>query len=287
MDKKGPGKGTLYIVATPIGNLEDITLRAVRILGEVDLIAAEDTRHTMKLLNACGVRAPMTSLFDFNERAKSASIIRKLEEGHNVAYVSDAGTPGISDPGYVLINAAVRSGIRVVPVPGPSAALAAISVSGLPMDSFAFYAFLPHADGKRRNLLGSLRGERKTMIFYESPRRLVSTLQAMEDVFGGERKIVIARELTKIHEEIIRGSVHDVLVKLEDTEIKGEITIVLAGAEAPESVSEDELRALFDQFRKDPARTTKDIVRMICEETGLPKSQIYPRVLQFKESEIP
>ncbi|MFB3925282.1 MAG: 16S rRNA (cytidine(1402)-2'-O)-methyltransferase [Syntrophales bacterium] len=281
MDQK---KGILYIVATPIGNLEDMTLRAVRILKEVKLIAAEDTRHTRKLLNAYQIKTPMTSLHDWNEAQRSAFIIAELEKGHDVAYVSDAGTPGISDPGYILIHNAVAHSIRVVPVPGVCAAVAALSAAGLPMDSFVFYAFLPHREKKARELLQSLRDEERTMVFYESPRRLLRTLQIVAETMG-DRQVVVARELTKVFEEIMRGSAGELLSILEGKEIKGEITLIIAGrGKSGTSSSEDELRDLFDRLRKNASLSTKDIVNEITGKTGLPRRFVYRRVLEMLKS---
>ena len=273
-------KGILYIVATPIGNLEDITLRAVRIMREVDLIAAEDTRHSRKLLSAHEIRTPLTSLFDQNEREKSGYIISMLCEGKSVAYVSDAGTPGISDPGYVLISKAISAGIRVVPVPGASAAVAALSVSGLPMDSFVFTAFLPHTEGKKKKLFESLLHETRTMIFYDSPRRILSTLHTMKDVFGGGHRIVIARELTKLYEEIIRGTIDEAIHVLNDRDIKGEITVLLAGTEETSAFSEDNISKLYSELRKDASLSTKDIIDKLTAETGMSKKDIYKWVIE-------
>lgn len=278
--KQKKAMGTLYIVATPIGNLEDITFRAVRVLKEVDLIAAEDTRHTRKLLSAFGIQTPLTSLFDRNERGKSGMIVSRLREGQDVAYVSDAGTPGISDPGYVLINAAIDAGVTIVPVPGVSAVVTALCVSGLPMDSFVFYAFLPHAGGKKRNLIESLRSEKRTMIFYDSPKRIMETLEIVKEAMGNERRIVVARELTKIHEEIIRGSVADAIQSLENREIKGEITLLVSGAEEDNVISEDDIRMRYDELHKDRTLTTKDIINIITDETGVSRKEVYKVIIQ-------
>ncbi|MBN2179905.1 MAG: 16S rRNA (cytidine(1402)-2'-O)-methyltransferase [Deltaproteobacteria bacterium] len=274
-------KGILYIVATPIGNLEDITLRALRVLKEVALIAAEDTRRTRKLLNAYGIKTPVTSLYDQNELAKSASIISRLEEGEDIAYVSDAGTPGISDPGYILITRAIEHSIKVMTVPGPVAAIAALSISGLPMDSFAFYAFLPSRLTKRRQFLESLRDETKTMIFYESPRRLASALNDIYTILG-DRKMVLSRELTKLYEETIRGTVSEVLKIIEGTTVKGEITLILSGAQK-KSVSDQKeaIKETLQVLREDPRLTTRDIVDRISEELSLSRKEVYQEVLKL------
>jgi len=276
-------KGTLYIVATPIGNLEDITLRALKILKQVGLIAAEDTRHTRKLLHAYGIDVPLTSLYDQNELKKSALIISKLTAGTDVAYVSDAGTPGISDPGYILINQAIDHSITVVPVPGPSAVVAALSASGMPMDSFVFLGFLPTRQGKKIHLLESLKNESHTMVFYESPRRLVPTLHTMSDIFG-DRTAVIARELTKLYEEIIRGTLSDIIAGLAERDIKGEITIIIAGAQEETDVDPTEaIKTRLAELAADHTLSTRDIVTTIAEETGLPRKLVYKKVLELRK----
>ena len=223
-----PANGVLYVVATPIGNLEDITFRAVRILKEVDLIAAEDTRHTGLLLKHFGIQTAMTSYFEGNELKKREFILSRLREGRAVALVSDAGTPGISDPGFRLVELAVRNGIPVIPIPGPAAAIAALSVSGLPTDAFLFKGFLPHKSKKRKDLFRHLEEARETLIFYESPHRIAETLAEILDVLG-DREIVLTRELTKVFEEILRGKVSEVLQRIEGRQVKGEITLLVSG----------------------------------------------------------
>ena len=223
-----PTKGTLYIVSTPIGNREDITLRALRILKEVDLVAAEDTRHTSLLLRHFGIQTPLTSYFEGNELKKKEFILHKLKQGLRVALVSDAGTPGISDPGFRLIQAAIENQIPVVPIPGPSAVIVALSVSGLPTDAFLFKGFLPHKSKKRRDLLKQLEGVRETLIFYESPHRLSETLDDIFDILG-DREIVLARELTKVYEEVLRGKVSEIRTQIGERKLKGEITLVISG----------------------------------------------------------
>ena len=223
-----PMKGTLYIVSTPIGNLEDITLRAVRILKEVDLIAAEDTRHTGLLLRHFGIQKPLTSYFEGNELKKKEWILSRLNQGDRIALVSDAGTPGISDPGFRLIQVAIENLIPIVPIPGPSAVITALSVSGLPTDAFLFKGFLPHKSKKRKDLLKQLEETKETLIFYESPHRLNETLKDILDILG-DREIVLTRELTKIYEEILRGKVSEIQHQLAEKKIKGEITLVISG----------------------------------------------------------
>ncbi len=221
--------GILYIVATPIGNLEDITLRAIRVLKEVDLIACEDTRHTKKLLNHYGIAASTTSYFEHNKFAKGDFLIRQLEEGRNVALVSDAGTPGISDPGYNLVAAAVEKGIAVVPIPGASAAVSALCASGLPTDRFLFIGFLPQKDGKKRKLLESVAQQPSTLIFYESPFRVTKTLHLMKEAFGGGRRCVLAHELTKVYEGFFRGTIDDVLSRDSELIARGEWILLIEG----------------------------------------------------------
>ena len=220
--------GTLYIVSTPIGNLEDITLRALRILKDVDLIAAEDTRHTGLLLRHFGIQKSLTSYFEGNELKKRDFILSRLKQGDRIALVSDAGTPGISDPGFRLIQMSIDNEIPVVPIPGPSAVITALSVAGLPTDAFLFKGFLPHKSKKRRDLLKQLEGVRETLIFYESPHRLSETLQDIFDILGN-REIVLARELTKIYEEVLRGTAGKILNQIAKKKLKGEITLVIEG----------------------------------------------------------
>lgn len=221
-------KGILFIVSTPIGNREDITLRALRILKEVDLIAAEDTRHTGLLLKHFGIETPLSSYFEGNELRKRDLILSRLKQGDRVALASDAGTPGISDPGFRLIQLAIENQIPVVPIPGPSAVITALSVSGLPTDAFLFKGFLPHKSTKRRGLLEQLEETRETIIFYESPHRILDTLKDISDILG-DREIVLARELTKIYEEVLRGRVSDIQGQITGRKMKGEITLVISG----------------------------------------------------------
>ena len=221
-------KGTLYIVSTPIGNLEDITLRALRILKEVDLIAAEDTRHTGLLLRHFGIQTPLTSYFQGNELKKKEFILSKLRQGHRVALVSDAGTPGISDPGFRLIQTAIGNQIPIVPIPGPSAVIASLSVSGLPTDAFLFKGFFPHKSKKRKDVLNELKEVRETLVFYESPHRILETLKDILEILG-DREMVLTRELTKVYEEILRGKVSEIQTRIGEKKLKGEITLIISG----------------------------------------------------------
>jgi 16S rRNA (cytidine1402-2'-O)-methyltransferase len=221
-------RGTLYLVSTPIGNLEDITLRALRILREVQLIAAEDTRRTGLLLKHFSIQAPLTSYFEGNELKKMDALLSRLEQGEDVALVSDAGTPAISDPGFRLVQNAIRRQIRIVPVPGPSAVIAALSVSGLPTDSFIFIGFLPHKLKKRRDFLEQRESTRETLICYESPHRIAESLKDILEVLG-DREMVLTRELTKTYEEILRGKVSQIIHRIGERRLKGEITLVISG----------------------------------------------------------
>ena len=221
-------KGTLYIVATPIGNLEDITARALRILREVDLIACEDTRHTRKLLTHFDIHTPMTSFFAGNEGTKAGRIVERLKSGTSVALVSDAGTPCISDPGYPLLAAAVEEGIAVVPIPGPSALAAAICAAGLPTDRFTFVGFLPDKPGKRRRALEALADYDHTLVLYVSPWKWERVLGDCLDIFG-DRRACLCRELTKIHEEFVRGTLGEIVEAIQKKPPKGELTLVIAG----------------------------------------------------------
>lgn len=221
-------RGVLYVVSTPIGNFEDMTLRALRVLKEVSLIAAEDTRHTGLLLKHFSIATPLTSYFEGNELKKRDWIVSRMKTGEQIALVSDAGTPGISDPGYRLIERAVEEGIPVIPVPGASAVIAALSVSGLPTDAFLFRGFLPHKSKKRRDLFESLKETRETLVFYESPFRIHETLDDLFDLLG-DRQIVLARELTKTYEEILRGRVSEIRERVAGRRLKGEITLVVSG----------------------------------------------------------
>jgi 16S rRNA (cytidine1402-2'-O)-methyltransferase len=221
-------QGLLYVVSTPIGNMEDITLRALRILGEVDLVAAEDTRNTGLLLKHHQIQKPLTSYFEGNESKKMGVLLSKLKEGQRIALVSDAGTPGVSDPGFRLIRAAIQDGIPVVPVPGPSAVITALSVSGLPTDAFYFKGFLPHKSKKRKDLLQLLEDVKETLIFYESPHRISETLKDILEILG-DREMALTRELTKAYEEIFRGKVSEVQKQIGERKLKGEITLVISG----------------------------------------------------------
>lgn len=265
---------TLYIVPTPIGNLEDMTLRALRVLREVNLIAAEDTRTTRKLLSRYEISTPLTSYHEHNKLAKLDMIFEALAVG-DVALVSDAGTPGISDPGYELIQAALQQGITIVPLPGPSAVIAALVASGLPTDRFTFIGFLPRKDKALHEALAELAGERGTLIAYESPNRLVSTLTAILDVLG-DRMVAVARELTKLYEEIRRGPVSEVLAHYRENPPKGEITLVIAGAVETQDQPWDETRVRAAlQTRIAAGEAHSAAARAVAQESGWKRSDVY------------
>jgi 16S rRNA (cytidine1402-2'-O)-methyltransferase len=220
--------GTLFLVATPIGNLDDITPRALRVLGEADVIAAEDTRHTRRLLDHFGIGTRMVSLFEHNERARSRELVERLEQGEDVAVVTDAGSPGISDPGYPLVRAAVEAGLKVESVPGPSAVIAALQVSGLPTDAFTFIGFLPPKSAARRKRFADLQDRRETLVAFESPHRIDACLADLAEVWG-DRPVALARELTKMHEQVLRGTAAEVRAALAPAQRRGEIVLVLGG----------------------------------------------------------
>ncbi len=230
MDNKN--KGTLYLVSTPIGNLQDITLRALETLQKVDIILAEDTRRARILLATYKIQKPLKSYHDYNKEQQTPEALKLLEMGKDLALITDAGTPGISDPGYYLVKEAIKNGVKVVPIPGATALIAALSASGLATDSFIFCGFISRKHGKRKKMLAELAESPRTIILYESPHRLMATLEDIKEVFGEERQIVVARELTKIYEEFIRGKIGEVIKKLQARpQIKGEFVIIIEGKE--------------------------------------------------------
>ena len=272
--------GTLYIVATPIGNLEDITLRAIRVLKEADLIAAEDTRHTKHLLDRYQIETQLTSYHDHNKEEKAPVLVARLLEGKSVALVSDAGTPGISDPGYFLINLAIDQKIPVVPIPGATAAIAALSISGLPTDSFVFEGFLPAKHMARLKRLKELSGEKRTIIFYEAPHKIIQTIEDMLEAFG-ERRAVITRELTKIHEETIRGTLSELLKRVQEGTIKGEFTIILHGASAEPLKQDIDTAEYLKNLILHRGLSKKEAISIAAEELGLPKKDVYKESLKI------
>jgi 16S rRNA (cytidine1402-2'-O)-methyltransferase len=277
--------GTLHLVATPIGNLEDVTLRSVRVLREADLVLAEDTRRTRKLLDRCAIPARPLSLHAHNEAARVAKALDVLSEGGSVALVSDAGTPLISDPGERLVAAAIAADHRVVPVPGASAVLAALSVAGLPLTPFAFLGFLPRKAGARRALLESYRGRPETLVFFESPQRISSALRDLAETLG-DRPACVARELTKLHEEVVRGSLGE-LAEGFDGGVRGEVTIVVGGASAAEGARD--VADLDDAIRERIAagRSSREIAAELARDAGLSRREVYARVVALREEGSP
>jgi 16S rRNA (cytidine1402-2'-O)-methyltransferase len=274
----GPGP-SLYLVATPIGNLEDITLRALRVLKEVDLIACEDTRQTLKLLNHYGIHTRTVSYHEHNEMTKAAELVVDLESGAKIALVTDAGMPGISDPGFRLITLAIRHHVPVVPIPGASAFLAALVASGLPTDSFRFSGFLPSKSGQRRKLLESIKDSPRTQVFYEAPHRLLETLADVSEVLGEARHVVVAREVTKLHEEFLRGRAGEILQQLKAREeVRGEITVLIAKAEEGVAQSASEAVSIAQRVREIMAEEKSDekaALKKVAKERGIGKSEVY------------
>ncbi|MFQ3618390.1 MAG: 16S rRNA (cytidine(1402)-2'-O)-methyltransferase [Cyanobacteriota bacterium] len=273
----------LYVVATPIGNLEDMTFRAVRVLQEVEAIAAEDTRHTGKLLQHFQITTPQISYHDHNRISRLPELIARLQQGKSIALVSDAGMPGISDPGYELVQACVEAGIPVVPIPGASAVVTALSAAGLPTDRFVFEGFLPAKGKERRDRLDALQSESRTLVFYESPHRLRQTLADFADTFGGDRPIVLARELTKLHEEFWRGTVQGAIAHYETRDPQGEYTVLLAGSTtAPVILSESALKAeLAALLQQGLSRSQAS--RQLAQQTQLPRRKLYQLALTLPD----
>lgn len=279
----------LYLVGTPIGNLEDITLRALRLLKEVDVIACEDTRQTQKLLNHFSITTRTTSYHEHNEVNRSAELVKQMQEGASVALVSDAGMPGISDPGYRLVTLAIRHHLPVVPVPGASAFLAALVASGLPTDAFRFSGFLPAKRGERRAALETVKNSPRPQIFYETPHRIIEALEDVCEIFGESRPVVIAREITKIHEEFLRGRAGEVLATLKSrTAVKGEITLLIGradpegsrvGADAPVRPS---VRQRVEQIMGEEKVDEKAALKKVAKERGVSKSEAYRELQRDK-----
>ena len=280
-------EGILYCVATPIGNLEDITARALRILAEVSKVYAEDTRVTRRMFTHFGIQNTLESLHDHNETSRVAQIQRELAEGMNVALVSDAGTPLISDPGYKLVNALGAAGCKIVPVPGASALIAALSVAGLPTDRFAFEGFLPAKSVSRRKLLTGLEAESRTLVFYESSHRIADLLEDMLAVFGGERQIVVLRELTKLYESIYRGTATEILQHMaaDSDRSRGEFVVVVTGKVCDESadalavLNADKVLAVLLEVLP-----VKQAAAVAARLTGLPKNQLYRQALEQQDA---
>jgi len=257
--------GSLFVIGTPIGNLADITARALECLQNVDLIACEDTRHTIKLLNHFGIRKPLESYHDFNEQAKAGQLLARIREGLAVALVSDAGTPAVSDPGYRLVRLCREHGVNVVAIPGPNAAITALSASGLPSDEFLFVGFLPANRTTRRRKLEDIRPTRATLLFYEAPHRIEETLKDLVEILG-DREACVARELTKVHEEYLFGKISAILEKIT---ARGEFVIVVTGGD----VLQEPVIDLAGLSRK-------DVLKVIAEKTGIPKRQLYELLIK-------
>ncbi len=275
--------GTLYIVSTPIGNLEDITLRAIRVLKEVDVVAAEDTRHSRHLLDRYQIETRLTSYHDHNKEEKAPVLVEQMLEGKSVALVSDAGTPGISDPGYVLINLAINREIPIVPIPGATAAIAALSVSGMPTDRFIFEGFLPAKHLARQKRLQELAREERTIVFYEAPHKVIRAIEDMLLVFG-DRRVVITRELTKMHEETIRGTLSEGLKRLHEGTIKGEFTIIVHGAMKDPKMQDIDTAAYLKNLILHRGLSRKEAITTAAEDLGIPKKDVYKESLKMKNT---
>jgi len=284
---KNKDGGILYICGTPIGNLEDVTLRVLKILKEVKLIAAEDTRHTKKLLNHYQINTKVTSYYEYNKFKKATYLLEILKNGQDIALVSDAGMPGISDPGYVLVNLALKNNIKIIPVPGVSALITALVVSGLPADKFVFEGFLPRKIKERKRYFKNIENEERTVIFYETPHRLKRALKDMLEVWG-DRKIVIARELTKKYEEIIRGKLSRVLSEINAKDIKGEITLVVQGGirkKENDTLDFLKIECIMEEYLKklkNQGYSNKDIIKIAQEKLNIPKNLLYKKLLKMK-----
>lgn len=275
----------LFVVGTPIGNLEDITFRALRTLKEVDLIACEDTRRTQKLLNHYQIKTPTISYHEHNEMTRAPELVIQIEEGTQVALVSDAGMPGISDPGYRLVHLAIRHNIPVVPVPGAAAFVAALAAAGLPVDKFRFLGFLPSKKLARRKALEELKGAAKTLVFYEAPHRVVEMLKEVREILG-DRPVVVAREVTKVHEEFLRGSASEVLDRLVKKPVKGEITVLVGSASEAEAggVRGELLREELARVMREQALDERAALKVVARRRGVSKSEAY-RQLQMEKSQ--
>ena len=275
-------KGTLYLVATPIGNLEDITFRALRTLKEVDVILAEDTRKTLKLLNHFEIKKPLISFYRHNEGVKIEQVLNMLEEGKNLALVSDAGTPAISDPGEDLVRALIENEINIVPVPGAVAAIQALICSGFDTTRFAFEGFLSINKRCRKERLEELKNEERTMLFYEAPHKLTRTLEALKETFGADRRIVLGREITKIHEEMMRMTVQEAIDYYSENDVKGEFVIVVEGT--PKVVEEvtETVEELMERYLEE-GMDKKEAMKLVAKEKRISKSEVYKACLSKKD----
>lgn len=275
--------GTLYVVATPIGNLEDMTYRAVRILQEVDLIAAEDTRHSRKLIDHYAIKTKLISYHEHNEEQRSSQLLERLQAGESLALISDAGTPCIADPGYRLVSRCRQVGVPVAAVPGPSALVAALSISGLPTDAFRFVGFLPAKSHGRRQVLEQFNEEQQTVAFYEGPHRLLACLQDIVEVCGGDRQLSVARELTKRHEELFSGTAAEAVAFYAEGKVRGELVLLLAPAppRKPQGTVMEELARLHAETDL----SWKQIVKRVAKDFGLPGSDVYKESLELRNTD--
>lgn len=270
-------KGVLYVTATPIGNLDDITLRALDVLKKADAIACEDTRRSLKLLNNYGIKKPLISYWSGREKVRAEEVVGRLMAGASVALISDAGTPGISDPGSVLVKRAVEEGIEVVPVPGPSAVTAALSTAGLPQGEFTFIGFLPPKKSERQKKLRKLALEPRTLVFYEAPHRILETLRDMAGAFGPGRRAAVTKELTKMHEQTFRGGLREILDILEQTPVAGEFVIVSEGKTRGQAGYDDAVLEVLELMKRGLKR--KEAVASVASEYGISKRELYERSL--------
>lgn len=275
--------GTLYVVATPIGNLEDLTFRALRILQEVDLVAAEDTRHSRKLFNHYGVKTPLTSYHEHNEASKGEYLVSELMDGKSVALITDAGTPAISDPGFLLVQRCRSMQIPVASVPGPSAVTAALSIAGLPTDRFVFEGFLPTRKKAVLDKIVTFQDESRTVVCYESPRRLLKTLEALREIYGDGRQVAIVRELTKLHEEVYSGFLPDVIAYFDRNGVKGEVVLLIAPQ--AETIPDETVLEMLTRLKDESDLPMRQIVKQVAKHFGLPGSDVYKEGLKLKESE--
>ncbi|MGA8181670.1 MAG: 16S rRNA (cytidine(1402)-2'-O)-methyltransferase [Desulfobacterales bacterium] len=280
--KNASDAGTLYVVATPIGNMDDITVRALNVFGRVDLVAAEDTRHTGRLLKHHQIRCRLMSYHEHNEKERTPLLVERIKSGSSIALVSDAGTPTVSDPGYILLQKALENNIKVVPIPGPSALLAALSISGLPTDSFIFIGFCAKKKARRLKQLQELAHETRTLIFYESPGRILAFMNEIKAVMG-DRYGVLCREMTKLHEESLRGRLSEVIETLSNRPaVKGECTLLVKGSEDNMSVSRDIVRDELIEVLEKKEKKLSQVSRIIAQKYGLSKNEVYEAALKLK-----
>ena len=283
-DFPGPPSGTLYVVATPIGNFEDITLRALKVLATVDWIAAEDTRVTQKLLRHHGLRCRLISYHEYNEDERAPELLGRLADGESGALVSSAGTPAVSDPGYRLLQRAADSGVTVVPIPGACAAVAGLSVSGLPSDAFTFVGFAPRKKGRRRELLDDFAAAPQTLVFYESPKRIAAFLDELAANWG-DRQAVLCREMTKVHEELLRGSLTEIRKKLLARDaVKGEFTLLVCGRRDRDPVLTPAIASELREGLQNSRQTLTRLVKALSRKYGMPRNRLYAEALRIQDA---